>query len=333
MQLTNIEKGQILAYNDMGMTGNAIAIKMKRDPTVVRRFLKRFKERGTADNNHRTTYKRKTSPTTDHHISQLVKRHRTITAKEIQESLPENNISETTIKSRIHEETGFTSHAITDKPFINEKARKARLKWANEHKDWTFADWSKILWTDESPVELRYSGRQLVWRLPNETVAPMATRGKIKHPPKTNVWGCFSASGTGKLYPITGNLDTKGYIEILQTQMIPSANALFPEGDFLLQSDNDPKHTSELAHEFLEKKGIELLPWPSYSPDLNPIENLWQMVEQQTKSRKPSSIPKLITLLQKAWAEIPVEHLENLVKSMPKRCAAVIANNGYAINY
>lgn len=88
------------------------------------------------------------------------------------------------------------------------------------------------------------------------------------------------------------------YQKILQNQLIPSSRALFPDGDFIFQEDNDPKHASHLCRNYLESKNMTRMDWPAQSPDLNPIENLWAILNGKAKDRRPKSDQDLFELLQ-----------------------------------
>ncbi|PKC03761.1 hypothetical protein RhiirA5_296075, partial [Rhizophagus irregularis] len=77
----------------------------------------------------------------------------------------------------------------------------------------------------------------------------------------------------------------------------------------------------------LQKISFKVLEWPSNSPDLNPIENLWSIVKTSVEKRMPKNCEEL-ELFMKEWANIPKSVLINLVNSMPKRCQAIIDNNG-----
>ena len=135
------------------------------------------------------------------------------------------------------------------------------------------------------------------------------------------------------MYLVDGNMDAKQYCKILKSAMLPSADELFPEGEFIFQQDNDPKHTSGAAYEFLDSRGIDYLDWPACSPDLNPIENLWAILKRRMSHRKCRNEDELWECVQEAWYDIPVEEVRSLIDSMQRRCRAVIEKKGYPSKY
>lgn len=101
----------------------------------------------------------------------------------------------------------------------------------------------------------------------------------------------------------------------------------------IFQHDNDPKHKAKTVTKWLADNSIVVLEWPSQSPDLNPIENLWCEAERRIGGRKFKKEDELFNAVQEKWRGIPKERLEKLVESMPRRCKAVIDSNGYATKY
>ncbi|CAJ0919215.1 unnamed protein product [Ranitomeya imitator] len=122
------------------------------------------------------------------------------------------------------------------------------------------------------------------------------------------------------------------YREILSANLLPSARALKMNRGWVFQHDNDPKHTTRATKEWLRKKHFKVLEWPSQSPDLNPIENLWRELKVRVAKRKAKNITAVEEICMEEWANIPTTVCGNLVKTHRKRLTSVIANKGYITN-
>ncbi|KAL7845802.1 hypothetical protein AOLI_G00239940 [Acnodon oligacanthus] len=147
------------------------------------------------------------------------------------------------------------------------------------------------------------------------------------------VWGCFGGGKVGDLYRVEGILKKEGYHSILQRHAIPCGLRL-TGANFILQQDNDHTNTSKLCLQYLrnkERAGIlTVMGWPAQSPDLNPIELLWEQLDRMVWRKTASSQSMLWVMLQEAWGEITTDYLKKLTARMPRVCqAATDAKGGF----
>ena len=132
------------------------------------------------------------------------------------------------------------------------------------------------------------------------------------------VWAGISAQGKTDLHVIdNGTLTAERYVnEILDVHVRPYAGAIGP--DFILMDDNARVHRARITKRYLEQAAIARLDWPARSPDLNPIEHAWDMLQKAISSRQvqPATVREL--------REAPQHKLRRLIGSMRRRCQAVI---------
>ncbi len=118
------------------------------------------------------------------------------------------------------------------------------------------------------------------------------------------------------------------YQKILKENVRPSVCDLKLKRTWVMQQDNDPKHTSMPTSEWLKKNKIKVLEWPSQSPDLNTIEMLWHDLKQCIHAQKPFSVAEWKQFCKEEWAKIPPQRCERLIASYRKRLIAVVAAKG-----
>ncbi|GFU91449.1 transposable element Tcb2 transposase [Trichonephila clavipes] len=89
--------------------------------------------------------------------------------------------------------------------------------------------------------------------------------------------------------------------------------------DLHVQSDNAHPHRANIVHECLQSEVITRMDWPAYSPNLNPIEHVWDLLGRRIAARQPppTCLPELRRALFDEWCNIPQDQIDNLILSMP----------------
>lgn len=239
------------------------------------------------------------------------------------------------------DDLGFNSYVAAHKPLLEPHHVKKRLAWTKAKVNWTDDQWSHVVWSDESRFNvIGNDGGARVIRMEGE-------RYKDEHVLKTKkfgsgsvmVWGCFWSGGVGPLVVLDGSVNQLAYIECLKDNLVPWLEELSEtEGKpFIYQEDGASSHTGKLSREWKDNQrvvhGFDF--WPAQSPDLNPIEHLWAILEKRIESRRHhiQNKEQLAACLKDEWTKIDSALCMKLVESMTSRCKAVIAAKGHSTKY
>ncbi len=158
-------------------------------------------------------------------------------------------------------------------------------------------------------------------------------RSSVKFPQSVMVWGAMSSAGVGPLCFLRSKVNTAIYQEVLEHFMLPAADQLYGDADFIFQQDLAPAHSAKATSTWFKDHGIPVLNWPANSPDLNPIENLWGIVKRKMRYARPNNAEELKATIRATWALITPEQCHRLITSMPRRIAAVIQAKGGPTKY
>jgi len=244
------------------------------------------------------------------------------------------DVSPRTLDRRMQEADLFGRVARHKRDYSPAELQK-RLSFANGYGGWSIEQWKQALFADEKCFYGKgFCGRIWVRREKGEALNPNYTIHKQAHPVKVNVWACFASNGAGFMYIFNENMDSKLYSKILNENLAASADLVLPEGMqryFLM--DNASTHKSDLAKKVIHEASCITLDFPPYSPDLNPIENLWAILARRVERHTCETVEELQDVIADEWGKIEPKVLRKLARSMPTRCQRVIEAKGWHTKY
>jgi len=176
-------------------------------------------------------------------------------------------------------------------------------------------------------------GRVRVWRRRGERLDPLNVIQRDRYGGgSVMVWAGIYHNGKTELITVAGNLTSQRYCnEIIEPVVVP----FMTQHDVtLFQQDNARPHTARNTQGALRRNNVQVLPWPARSPDISPIEHLWDHSGRQVSDKHDvENVRDLAHALQHEWARIPLRVLRKLICSMRRRCGAVVAAGGGHTTY
>ncbi len=139
------------------------------------------------------------------------------------------------------------------------------------------------------------------------------SRISVKFPQSVMIRAVMSSAGVSPLCFLKSTVNAAIYQEILEHFMLPSADKLYGDADFIFQQDLAPAHTAKGTKSWFNNHGVTVLDWPANSPDLNPIENLWGIVKRKMRDTRPNNADDLKAAIKATWASITPEQCHRLI--------------------
>ena len=319
------ERKQVVALNLNGISAKEISCSLGIRVRSIRRIIKSWKIKRTVSPKPKKSGRtRKITPAIERKMVQLLEADRRLTPAEVIRAIqalhPGFRCCASSVQ-RIFVLNGYHGRVCVKKPLLREANKQKRLEWAQKHVNWTLEQWKQVLWSDEKKFELFNSKRRLFCRrkegepLHDDTIQPTVKHGGGS----IMFWGCFGGTKTGHLFKINGILDQAKYKQILIHHAMPSGLSIFPDSVWHFMQDNDPKHTSKTVQAYLQEKmkqrgcRMKVMDWVSQSPDLNPLELLWEESDRQVKLRKPINLAELEAAVRHVWQNMPEKKMLKLI--------------------
>jgi transposase len=326
------DRWRVVTSIEQDMTYSTIQKKYGYTPDFIARWWRRYKETGGVDDAPRSGRPHKLDNAQVKEVVRYLKRPATSSLRKTAKRMKidhDVDISDYTV-ARTAKLQGLHYRLRKKKPRLSEEDKKARLHFANQRRPRHF--WERVMWSDEASFAL-FSSTRWQWVVEGSEAAPRET---VKWPPRIRIWAAISAKGKTPLVRIPKSMTAEDFETLLKEKLLPLMRDVYadePKG-FVFMQDGDGTQTAKRVQKALADESIELLlPWPAHSPDLNPIENAWSMVERHSEIRKPTTEAGLWEAMNEGWENIDVGALTRLTMSPSKRLEAVKAALGGHTKY
>lgn len=333
MVLSYDQRLQIVTLSEAGHSCRQLANQFGIRPNTVSDLLRKYRETGSVENRQGQGRRRISSQRQDRALLRLSANDPRASSRALRQqwaTLSGVEASASTVRSRLFQGGRF-SYIARKKPLLTARHKARRLQWCQQHANWTQDDWSRVLYTDETPLHLVQTSQRRYYRSRRgaghvQIVQPRVQGGGGS----CMVWSGFSSLGVLPLHQFHGNVTAQSYIAALDEHVQPffAANPAFQ-----LQQDNARPHTARVTRQWFTQHNVQTMEWPPCSPDLNPIENCWGHLKSELDKRHIHGMNQLFETASDIWNAITNEFLQNLIASMPQRCQQVIQRRGGISDY
>ncbi|UYV64468.1 hypothetical protein LAZ67_3000851 [Cordylochernes scorpioides] len=321
-------RGMVIGLKREGWSIRQIAADTHLGASTVHRVWRRWLEQGNVAIYRNVGETRVTSARVDRRILRqaVAAPQATCTAilQHLQDTL-DHSISTRTISRRLVANGLHSCRPLRRLPLTPPNWRQ-RLEWCRARSTW-MTEWHRVVFSDESHFCLSSDSRRVrVWRRRGERSNPAAI---VERPTVRQrgimVWGAIAYDSRSPLLRIQGTMTAQRYVDdVLRPVTLPYLQGV---PNALYQQDNARSHTARISQQALQD--VQMLPWPPYSPDLLPIEHVWDIIGRRLHALpQPRSEEELWQMVEREWRAIPQDAIRTLIDSLPRRVAACIAVRG-----
>ncbi|UYV62958.1 hypothetical protein LAZ67_2002617 [Cordylochernes scorpioides] len=318
-------RGMVIGLKRAGWSIRQIAADTHLGASTVHRLWRRWLEQGNVAIYRNVGATRVTSARVDRRILRqaVAAPQATCTAilQHVQDTL-DHSISTRTISRRLVANGLHSCRPLRRLP-LTPPNRRQRLEWCRARSTW-MTEWYRVVFSDESRFCLSSDSRRVrVWRRRGERSNPAAI---VERPTVRQrgimVWGAIAYDSRSPLLRIQGTMTAQRYVDdVLRPVTLPYLQGV---PNALYQQDNARPHTARISQNALQD--VQMLPWPPYSPDLSPIEHVWDIIGGRLHALpQPRSEDELWQMVEREWRAIPQDAIRTLIDSLPRRVAACIA--------
>ncbi|UYV78012.1 hypothetical protein LAZ67_15003191 [Cordylochernes scorpioides] len=321
-------RGMVIGLKRAGWSIRQIAADTHLGASTVHRLWRRWLEQGNVAIYRNAGATRVTSARVDRRILRQAVAAPQVTCTAILQHVQDTldpSISTRTISRRLVANGLHSCRPLRRLP-LTPPNRRQRLEWCRARSTW-MTEWHRVVFSDESRFCLSSDSRRVrVWRRRGERSNPAAI---VERPTVRQrgimVWGAIAYDSRSPLLRIQGTMTAQRYVDdVLRPVTLPYLQGV---PNALYQQDNARPHTARISQQALQD--VQMLPWPPYSPDLSPIEHVWDIIGHRLHALpQPRSEDELWQMVEREWRAIPQDAIRTLIDSLPRRFVACIAVRG-----
>ncbi|GFY25225.1 transposable element Tcb2 transposase [Trichonephila clavipes] len=309
----------IIGRLECGRTQLEVSEELGIDQSVISRLWQRFQDDGNVNRCYSTGRPRVTTPNEDQY---LAKRNRQSKASDLSRQLSSatgTTVSRQTVYRRLGHIGLYARRPVRCVP-ITATHCHLRLTWSREHALGTSQQWSCVMFSGESRFSLQSdSSRTLKWRAPGTRYHQENAIERHRYGcAGWLVWGGIILGSRTDVHIQNITMTVHIYRDVILEQHVRLFRGAMG-AEFLFMDDHARPHRANIVYKCLQSEDIARMDWPAYSPDLNPIEHVWNMLGRRIAARQtpPTCLPELRRALFDVWCNIPQDQIYNLILSIP----------------
>lgn len=332
-QTDDFTRGMVIGLRRAGWSIRQISTDTHLDASTVHRLWRRWLEQGNVARLRGAGAATVTSARVDRRIRRQAVAAPQATSTSILQHVQDTldvPISTRTISRRLVA-SGLHSWRPLRRLPLTTQHRRQRLQWCRARAMWT-TEWHRVVFSDESRFCFSSDSRRVrVWRRRGDRSNPAAI---VERPTARQrgimVWGAIAYDSRSPLVRIQGTMTAQRYVDdVLRPVALPYLQGV---PNALYQQDNARPHTARISQRALQ--GVQMLSWPPFSPDLSPIEHIWDVIGRHLQTLPlPRSEDELWQMVDREWRAIPQDAIRTLIDSVPRRVASCIAVHGGPTTY